>query len=223
MPRTLLALPAVVVMALFARARDDDPILAKLDKAKTTYTLELVKYQTEVNASFDKREEAARKAGDKKAVDAIKVERKAFEERGDFPAAAPKATKQRFTTARAAMEKAYAATVKEYTMAKKDEAAAAVEQELAAFKKSFDAISARVRWTHEKGSYTKLPNGEWEEKAGDGKTYKWKETARTKEYVQLSGVLFDMQYTIRLTDKSAEYEYGKGAGFKTEHTGKWAN
>src|SRR4051812_30878057 len=106
MPRVPLALAAVVTMTLVADAQGDDPIKTKLDKAKTAYASESKKFREEVGAYLDKREEAARKDGNKKLLDQTKEERKAFEERDEVPATTPKMVKQRLTMARAEMEKA---------------------------------------------------------------------------------------------------------------------
>ena len=222
MLRTLLALPAIVVMTLFAQGREDDPVKVKLDKAKAAYAAEQEKFEKEIAAYFDKREEVARKSGDKKALDLIKVERAAFEERSELPASAPRTTKQRLSLARTAMERAYALAVKEYTIAKKDDDAAAVEKELATFKQQPDPTDTRRRWVHAKGTFTSLGKGEWEEKSPDGSTYKWKETARTRDYVELQAEIFGVDYTVRLTPRSADYSSNKG-DFKPKFAGKWAN
>lgn len=223
MPRFLLALPLGVLMVAAAQGRDDDPVKVKLDKAKAAFATEQEKFQQDIDAYFEKREEAARKLGEKKVVDQIKAERKAFEERGELPASAPKAAKQRLTTARTAMEKSYAAAIKEYTIAKNDDAATFVEKELTEFKKGLDPSDTRRQWVHDKGTFTHLGKGAWEEKSPDGRTYSWKETGRTKEYVELHAVIFDVPNTVRLTAKSAEYQTGKAAEFKPKFTGKWAN
>jgi hypothetical protein len=224
MHRLLLVLPVFVLTILFTQARDDvDLIKVKLEKAKAAFSAEQEKFRQDIDAFFEKREEAARKAGDKKAVDQIKTERKAFDERSELPATAPKAAKQRLATAKTAMERAYALAVKEYTMAKQDEAAALVEKEFQAFTKGLDPLDTRRRWVHEKGTFTRLANGEWEEKSPDGTAYRWKETARTKEYVELHAVIFNVAYTARLGNKTAEYQSGKGAEFRTKFTGKWAD
>jgi hypothetical protein len=222
MPRTLLALSIVMLMTLSARGREDDPVRVKLDKAKAAYATELEKFEKDIGAYFDKREESARKSGDKKSLDLVKVERTAFEERSELPASAPRAAKLRLATARTAMEKAYATAVKEYTMAKKDDAAAGIEKELTAFKQQPDPTDARRQWVHAKGTFTSVGKGEWEEKSPDGTTYKWKETARTRDYVELQANIFNVDYTVRLTARSADYSSG-GGDFKPKFAGKWAN
>jgi hypothetical protein len=223
MQRLFLILSASLFTLLFARAGDGDPIKDKLAKAKATYEKEVEKFKKDMTTSFDKREEAARKSGDKKRLDQIKAERKAFEDDGETPATAPKVVRQRLATARATVEKAYETAIKEYTMTKNDEAAAAVEKDLAAFRKMADPSDVRRRWVHDKGSYTLQNGGIWEEKSPDGNTYKWKETARTKNYVELQADIFGVPNIVHLTDTGAEYQSGKDTAFKKKFSGKWAD
>jgi len=120
-------------------AADDDPIKARFDQAKAAYKVVREQYREAVKNYFDKREEAARKEGNKKLLDQIKAERTAFQDKGDLPRAAPGELKRKLVPARSSMELAYAAAVREYTKAKKDDEAAAVEKEFQQFKKDGDA------------------------------------------------------------------------------------
>jgi hypothetical protein len=217
----VLILGAILTALACASASAADPVAEKLEKAKKTYAAELEKFQKDVAASLDKREEAARKAGDKKLVDQIKAERKAFDEKGEVPSTTPKVVRQRLATARATLEKAYESAIRDYTKAKNDTEAASVEKELAVFKKEGDPSDSRRKWVHDKGSFTLQGAGMWEEKGADGNTYKWKETARTKAYVELQAEIFGVEYTARLTDSSADYRSGKETAFKKKFTGKW--
>lgn len=222
MRRSLLALPAVAAMALLASGQDEDPVKAKLDKAKAAYAADAKKFRDEVGSLFDKREEAARKDGNKKLLDQIKDERKAFEEREELPTSTPKAVRQKLGAARSSLEKAFDTAVKEYTKGKKDAEAAAVEKELDEFRKTPDPSDTRRRWVHAKGEFASLGGGAWEEKGADGNTYKWKETARTKDFVELQANIFGVDYTARLGAKSADYKSGK-ENFKPKFSGKWAD
>jgi hypothetical protein len=121
-----------VVPAL--RAADDDPVLAKLDKAKAAYHADIEKYQVGVAASFDRQEEAARKNGDKKLIDQLKSERQAFVENRELPKVAPAAFKFQLSSARSSLEAAYRNAVKEYIKSKQDDEAAAIEKEWDVFK-----------------------------------------------------------------------------------------
>jgi hypothetical protein len=110
---------------------DDDPVRAKLDQAKAVYEADVKKARAAVAAYFDKREEVARQNMDKKAVDLVKAERQAFEEKGELPKSAPVGLKAPFATNRSTLEAAYKSAIGEYVKAKKDEDAAVLEKELA--------------------------------------------------------------------------------------------
>ncbi len=132
-PRPLRFLCALAVVALAvglcpARADDVDAVKEKLFQAKKAYDGETQKFRREVGDLLDKREADARKAGDKKAVDAAKAQRKAFDEAGELPPL-PATTKQPITAARAKLDKAYATAVKDFVKLKEDAAAEAAEAE----------------------------------------------------------------------------------------------
>ncbi len=147
---------AGLVAACVALADEKDPVKEKLFAAKVTYDKEMREYRKAAEDWFDKREEAARQAGDKKLVDVVKVDRKAFDEDGILPKTAPPALQQKPPAARKALESAYTQAVKEYVKAKKDDQAAAVEKELEAFKKG-----AGATWTTSfpPGTYTASYDG----------------------------------------------------------------
>lgn len=128
-------------------AADDDPVRIKLDKAKVIFAADMDKYRAAVGASFDKREEGARKKGDKKLVDQIKAERHAFEEKGKLPNAAPAAVKSQLTSARSSLEAAYKSAIREYTKAKRDDEAAVVEQEFEEFNKGGEASPRPIQFS----------------------------------------------------------------------------
>ena len=145
MSRWVLALGVVTVLALTAAApaADPDPIKAKLDKARTAHEEELNALEKSATDALDKAEAAARKAGDKKALDKVKADRELFELTGAIPKSVPVGVTQKVTAARKALETAYATAVKEYTKASKDAEAAAADKELAALK---DLGTARPRF-----------------------------------------------------------------------------
>ena len=135
MTRVLCAF-ALLTGALGVTCADDkDPVKEKLLAAKETYRAELRQYQKAVGEWFDKREESARKDGNKKVVDQIKAERGVFDESGELPKTVPAALRQKPAVAKKSLEAAYAQAVKEYTMAKKDAEAASVEEAWKAFPK----------------------------------------------------------------------------------------
>jgi hypothetical protein len=101
----------------------------RLAEAKKVYTDKAEKFRKAVTEHLDKREEDARKAGNKKLVDQAKDERTAFEGRGEVPATCPPALLAQMKVARADLNAAFAAAVRGYLLLKEDAAAEAVEKE----------------------------------------------------------------------------------------------
>jgi len=130
---SLLVLCAALT-PLVAR-QDDDKVKVKLDAAKASYEAAYSDYRQAVGAWFDKRDESARKDGNKKLVDVIKTERLTFDERGELPKATPKTLRDQLAAARGKMEAGYRDAMKAYTKARMDAEAAAVEKELKTFMK----------------------------------------------------------------------------------------
>jgi hypothetical protein len=131
--RSLLLLCSAAVAAAAAQA--DDPIAKKLQAAKAAYETRAEKGRTAVREWFDKRENAARKDGNKKVVDQIKAERARFDQDGELPKAAPPELGRDLADARAALEEAYSTAIRDYTRARMDDQAAAVEKQLEAFRR----------------------------------------------------------------------------------------
>ena len=136
-----VALAGVLVCASFADEKDKDPIKERLFAAKKEYDAEMKAYRAAAEAWFDKREEAARKDGNKKLLDQVKAERDTFDESGALPKGVPAAIPQKAVSAKKGLEIAYELAVKEYTKAKKDDAAAAVEKEWKAFAAKANSIN----------------------------------------------------------------------------------
>jgi hypothetical protein len=118
----------------FAAAADEDPVRSKLDDAKAAYDSEMEKFEASVDEWLDKREESARKDGNKKLVDQVKAERQAFNEHGELPKDLPTTIRRKATLARLALESAYTTAIKEFTKASRDDDASAAERELELFK-----------------------------------------------------------------------------------------
>jgi hypothetical protein len=142
---------AGLALLMSSASRAEDTVKTKLDEAKAAYDAALEKYRTSACDWFDRRERAAREKGDKKHVDQIKEERQVFEDKDELPDAAPAATRRLLTIAQTDMEAAYRTAVADYTKAKNDAEATAVEQELARFKKSeiadrIDRFQAGTVW-----------------------------------------------------------------------------
>lgn len=128
------AIVALLLGVACAAADDEkDPVKEKLFAAKVAYDKDMAAFRRAAGEWFDGREEKARSAGDKKALEAVKADRKAFDEDGLLPKTAPAAVQQIPVVARKAIETVYAQAVKDYIKAKKDDEAAAIEKELSAF------------------------------------------------------------------------------------------
>ena len=133
MVRSVLGLVLFVGLVSAAVGDDKDPVKEKLFAAKQAYDAELKLFRKQGAEWFDKREDAARNDGNKKLVDQIKEERATFDETGELPKAAPAALRQKSATAKKTLDAAYSEAVKQYTKARKDPEAAAVEAEWKSF------------------------------------------------------------------------------------------
>jgi hypothetical protein len=142
-----------------ARGDDAEDVKKKLYEAKKTYDTEGAKFRKGITDLLDKRETDARKAGNKKLVDQIKAEQKAFEQTGELPALIPTALRQQITTARGKLDKAYTTAIKDYTKLKEDTAAEAVEKERQKFQLSAAlAFGKRIYLAGLKHSDLKIEN-----------------------------------------------------------------
>jgi hypothetical protein len=128
-------------MCTGARAADEDPIKTKLDNAKKEYDAKLVKFKEASNAWLDKKEEAARKSGDKVVVDQIKAARQIYEDSGNLPVVPPADVRKILTGAQTAYDAAMVTAIKEYTKAKKDDEAKEITKKLKDFR---DALDPRI-------------------------------------------------------------------------------
>jgi len=135
MLRRLIVIALLVGVACVAAGEDKDPIKEKLFAAKVTYDKDMRQYRKQVEEWLDKREETARKAADKNALNQIKEDRKTFEESGEL--LVPSDLRTRLTKVRTQLEAAYTTAIKEYLIAKKDSEAAAVEKGLLELRKEF--------------------------------------------------------------------------------------
>ena len=130
--RTVLAF--LLTAGLATAAAEDDPVKAKLDKAKETYQAAREKNKEYLVGVLTKQEEVARKAGNVALVGKVKKALDEYQGGGPLPGGLAPAVRQRFSAARAAMEAAYADAVREYVKAKKDDLAEAVRKDWDAFK-----------------------------------------------------------------------------------------
>jgi hypothetical protein len=91
-----------------------------------------------VNAWLDKKEDAARKAGDKLLVDQVKLARQLYEDSGRPPVIPPPDVLKLPTSAQKEYDAAMVAATKEYLLAKKDDEVAKVAQQLKEFREEID-------------------------------------------------------------------------------------
>lgn len=154
------SLLVVALVAACASAREDkDPIKEKLFTAKVAYDKEMSVFRKTVGEWLDKREDAARKNGDKKALDQVKDDRKAFDEDAVLPKTALD-LQQKQAAPRKALEAAYAVAIKDYVKAKKDDEAAATEKALLEFRKQVWAHVDSSKATFHDGYLRIPPNAE---------------------------------------------------------------
>ncbi len=131
-------------LAGLAQTDAPDPIKAKIDAAKSALDVERSSFKSGVISSFEAREAAVRKDGNKKLLDELKWERKQYDEKGLLPRSLPAALRQKMSAAIAKVDAAYDQAVKQYTIAKKDDLATAVEKEHEAFKRQIERFASRL-------------------------------------------------------------------------------
>jgi len=119
----------IVVTGVSSRADDADTIKERLFQSKKVYDVEVQKFKKSISDLLDKREDLARTLGDKKQLDEVKAQRKAFEEAGEPPTGLPVAVTTQIRSARATLDKAYQTTVRDSIKSKQDTAADVAEKE----------------------------------------------------------------------------------------------
>lgn len=127
---------AVVMLSLaglIVRADEADDAKEELRKAKQSYESEVEKLKKAVAEFLDKREETYRKQGDRKLLDEVKAQRKAFEGGGDLPPAFPVGVQRFAVEARSAVDRTYRAAVKAHIRVKKDGEADTLEKDRGKF------------------------------------------------------------------------------------------
>jgi hypothetical protein len=138
MSRFLAAVAVCFALIVPGRA-DDDPIKTRLDEARQQYRETIERSRKNILDMLEKKEAIARDKGDKKAVDAVKAEREAFNDKDVVPKSLTTDYTKDVSRAQAAMTAAFETAIKDYTKAKKDDDASKVEEELKAFKKEISA------------------------------------------------------------------------------------
>jgi len=216
--RCWLLVTAIVLGSLSAVPAAEDPVAQALDEAKWEYLRSLDAAQTEILAWFDRREQGARKHGNKSLVDQIRVQRGTFEARLELPATAPASLRNRQQNAESSMRAAYVLAIKEFTRIGNDPEAAAMERELATFNESH---LVRSRWVHPQGEFRQAGREIWTESSPDGNSYSYREIGRNQDYVELRALNGNTATRIRLRDTTADYGYEPKVEYRTEYLGKW--
>lgn len=112
-----------------ARTDDLEMVKEKLFQSKKEYDADLRNFKKAVADLFDKREEDARKVGDKKLVDQTKSERTTFDMTGEISRLPPASVRDPMMAARSKLDRAYSTAVKDFLRFKADDTAEATEKE----------------------------------------------------------------------------------------------
>jgi|GEM_PF-3763434 len=128
---SILFLGAILALLLHSAQGGgaDDPTADKWEKAKATYDKEMMKARMAVAKYFDAEETKARNAGNKKRLDELKVQRKAFEDDMILPATAPASLQKMMKAPLEELRKTYKAALTVYLRMKQDDLATALEKE----------------------------------------------------------------------------------------------
>lgn len=108
----------------------DGLIASRLTETRKAHAEQIERLRKDVESGFEKQERAARSSGNKKLLDQLAEERRAFEEKRELPTFCPEAAIRRVATARVALEGAYSNAIRESLKAKQDGDAQALEKEL---------------------------------------------------------------------------------------------
>ena len=215
--------PAVVFVVLLgvacAAAGDEkDPVKEKLSKAKAAHDTELQQFRKQADEWFDKREDDARNAGDRKVVDQVKEERKSFADTGELPKTAPNTLSQKPALAKKALESAFAEAVQAYTKANREDEAAVVLEEWQEFSSKATAKPAAIDLLALIDTKTHVIAGKWEK---DGKSF----LATSTGYPDLArlqlpyepGEEYDIEATVRRGKGPDYFAFSLVAGGRRVH------
>lgn len=199
-----------------------DSIKAKLDKAKAAYELDVEKARKAAIEFFDKKEETARKTGNKSIVDQVRSERDTFDRTGELSKAVPDAIKVKFATANSTVENAYLQAIKEYTKAGQDNDAAAIETEMKTRGLGTGAFRFSGTWieTHGNGviAGTRRIDGDFIADQSGKPTYEWR---RVRDKILLVDLVGDGYQVLRIDPKTPNVLEGRGqSGIGTKWTRK---
>jgi len=202
MTRPLLfsALAAAVVLTAAAgqdkpAVKKDDPIAAELTRAKDEFLATHEKAKERLLAKFAEEEKrltdsTALKIDDRvKRLKQIQDEKKAFEDLGKLPkAGALKVAVSDYQTkvnaAKQKCETAFDVAAEKYRKKEKD--LAATRAVLAEKENFFRGLTdTRTLWAGGRKKFILTDKGEWQETNEQGQTFRYKETDRTKDYVEM--------------------------------------
>jgi hypothetical protein len=200
-----------------AAASADDPVKAKLLRAKRTYEGAMKKNREAMSAYFQKRQETVNKGGNQKLIDQVALEWAAFEETGELADSVPAALRKRVSSARTALEAAYTSAVKEYTNKKKEDEATQVAKELQKFKRA--AADKRQYWLASDGSsFEKTYGTEWLERQRGKIDYVFDEVERNGNFIETLDR--ERKVGMRLYSTSTEVNF-PGKQWEKHRVGKW--
>ncbi|MFM9962439.1 MAG: NPCBM/NEW2 domain-containing protein [Planctomycetaceae bacterium] len=130
MIRAFVIASIICQFGFLAFASADDSIAERLAVARKKHADECDHLRQEVEAAFEKREGSARQSGNKKLLDQLALDRRAFEDKRELPSFTPDAARRRVATARLALESAYNIAIKQLIKANQDVEAQSLEKEL---------------------------------------------------------------------------------------------
>lgn len=222
--RIMLAIVLVSMLTLsFRTTLADDNIAKTLDLAEERYESDLAEFDTLVLKWFDEQETRARKTGKKEAVDKVLKERNAFTKNGEISESIPVSIVRKRSQAEQKLGSAFERAVSEYVKRKEDSLASQTQEELKALRETPRPPDNRKVWKHPNGQFKVLENGEWEEESGNGKTYRYKEVSRNKEFVELDALNGNTNIRIRIFTDRIEYGKKPGLTFAPKFKGTWSS
>lgn len=133
MIRTLLIF-LLLTTPVLSQKDQVEPIRAKITKAETAYTTDLVKIHSDITKWYDQREKEARRKGDTHTINNIKESRKLLET-GITPKNAPLHLKKRLETISELLDASYTAAIREALTSNLDDLANSLEAKRTEIKK----------------------------------------------------------------------------------------
>ncbi len=128
-----VACTALLVTSVAFADDPADPIARQLEVARNKYKKEIEQFDVSVKRLLEKKEEAARKAGNKAAIETLKAELDRFDKDRVVPMWAPMTFAKKLSIIRGELEEAHRTAIKEYTRKRADDSAKKVEVELKEF------------------------------------------------------------------------------------------